>query len=58
LASTPFKKGGLPCVATFATDGWGYISYPTQNFCCKCTKSFGAIKYDWLKENSTYVGVT
>ena len=58
LAQTPFSKGGLPCVATFANDGWGYISYPTKNFCCKCTKSFGAINYNWLKDNSTYEGIT
>ena len=41
----------------FATDGWFYITYPSHNFCCKCSKSFGSITYDWLKDNSTYVGI-
>lgn len=57
LPLTTFKKGGEPCVVTFATDGWSYIEFPNHKFCCKCTKNFGAIKYDWLKENSTYVGI-
>ena len=42
----------------FASDGWSYIQYPTQNFCCKCTNSFGAIRYDWLKTDSSYNGTT
>lgn len=49
LPLTIFKKDGEPCVVTFATDGWSYIQFPTHNYCCKCSKSFGSIKYDWLK---------
>ncbi len=57
LPDTTFTKGGLPCTITFASDGWSYIAFPTKSFCCKCSKSFGAVRYDWLKENSTYVGI-
>ena len=57
VPQTSFTKNKLPCIVTFAKDGWSYIEYPTKNFCCKCSKSFGAIKYDWLKDNSTYVGI-
>lgn len=57
LPLTPFKKEGIPCEITFANDGWSYIAFPTHNFCCKCSKSFGAINYDWLKDNSTYIGI-
>ena len=57
LPTTSFKKDGIPCVVTFATDGWSYISFPSQNFCCKCSKSFGAVRYDWLKTGSSYVGI-
>lgn len=56
LPTTSFSKGGQVCYVTFATDGWSYIEFPAHNFCCKCSKSFGAISYDWLKDNSTYVG--
>ena len=56
LPATTFSKSGLRCDLTFATDGWSYIAFPTQNFCCKCTNKFGAIRPDWLKENSTYIG--
>ncbi len=57
LPITEFTKAGLPCDITFAVDGWSYISFPTKRFCCKCSNSFGSIRYDWLKENSTYVGI-
>lgn len=57
LPLTTFNKGGQVCYVTFATDGWSYIEFPAHNFCCKCTKAFGAINYNWLKENSTYVGI-
>ena len=53
---TPFNSSGLPCSATFATDGWSYIEFPTKNYCCKCTNYFGAVRYDWLDDNATYVG--
>jgi hypothetical protein len=57
LPVTTFKKAGEPCHVTFATDGWSYISFPVRNFCCKCSKSFGSVRYDWLQEGSTYVGI-
>jgi hypothetical protein len=57
LPVTVFKKNGEPCHVTFATDGWSYVSFPTHNFCCKCSKSFGSVRYDWLQENSTYIGI-
>lgn len=57
LPITTFKKDAEPCVVTFANDGWSYVAYPTHNFCCKCSKSFGSVRYDWLKENSTYIGI-
>ena len=34
-----------------------YISFPTKNYCCKCSKSFGSVRYDWLQANSSYVGI-
>lgn len=58
LPNTTFNKGGVPCDITFAQDGWSYISYPSKSFCCKCSKSFGSVRYDWLKDNSTYIGIT
>lgn len=57
LPETSFHKNGEPCFVTFATDGWSYIAYPTHNFCCKCTNSFGSVRYDWLKENSSFLGI-
>ena len=54
--TTSFVKDKLPCDVTFATDGWFYIEFPSENFCCKCSNAFGAVRYDWLQENSTYVG--
>jgi len=57
LAEGRFNKNNS-CAITFATDGWMYIEYPKDNFCCKCTNSFGYIKPDWLQENSTYNGTT
>lgn len=57
LPDTSFQKGGIPCVITFASDGWSYISFPSQNFCCKCSNSFGSVRYDWLQANSTYQGI-
>lgn len=57
LPDTSFDKGGIPCTITFATDGWSYIAFPTKNFCCKCSKSFGAVRYDWLQTNSSYQGI-
>jgi hypothetical protein len=56
LATTSFTQND-PCTVTFATDGWSYVEYPTKDFCCKCANSFGAIKYDWLATNSTFVGI-
>lgn len=56
LAHPPFTINDF-CVATFAEDGWSYIEYPSKNWCCKCENSFGAIKYDWLQTNSTFVGI-
>jgi hypothetical protein len=44
------------CDVLFATDGWSYISFPAAHFCCKCENSFGAVRSDWLFENSTYAG--
>jgi hypothetical protein len=49
LPVTVFKKDGEPCTVTFSTDGWSYIGFPSHNFCCKCSKSFGSVRYDWLK---------
>ena len=47
--SVPFNQTHTPCIVTFARDGWLYIEYPAQNYCCKCTNSFGAVRYDWLQ---------
>jgi hypothetical protein len=52
----PFTKNDA-CVITFATDGWSYIEYPAHNWCCKCGNKFGAINYNWMKDNSTYIGI-
>lgn len=57
LPETTFEKGGIHCTVTFASDGWSYLAFPTQNFCCKCSNSFGAIRYDWLQKNSNYEGL-
>ena len=57
LPPTSFTKNKLPCEVVAATDGYIYILFPTKNFCCKCTKSFGAVRYDWLKEGATYKGI-
>ena len=46
------------CNVIYATDGWIYVEFPTDNFCCKCTNTFGGVRYDWLQANSTYVGRT
>lgn len=56
LANPPFTINDS-CTVTFATDGWSYIEYPQHKWCCKCENSFGAIRSDWLKDNSTYKGV-
>lgn len=26
-------------------------------FCCKCTQTLGAVRSDWLQDNSTYQGI-
>lgn len=57
LPPTSFKKDNLSCEVTFAKDGWSYIAFPSQKFCCKCSNSFGAVRYDWLKEDSQYIGI-
>ena len=57
LPETNFKKDGEPCHITFANDGWSYVAFPGRNFCCKCSNSFGSIRFDWLKNDSSYVGV-
>ena len=44
------------CDVIFAVDGWTYLSFPTADFCCKCENTFGSTNYDWMKENSTFVG--
>ena len=43
------------CNVIYASDGYIYVEFPTQSYCCQCTNSFGAVKYDWL-QNSKYVG--
>jgi hypothetical protein len=53
LANPPFGINSS-CIATFATDGWSYIEYPEHNWCCKCGNTFGAVRSDWLADNSTY----
>jgi hypothetical protein len=48
------------CHVLFATDGWSYILYPLVQpapFCCRCGSEFGSTRWDWLKENSTFIGV-
>lgn len=55
LAKPPFGINDS-CAVTFATDGWSYIEYPQYNWCCKCENKFGAIRSDWLKNDSKYVG--
>jgi hypothetical protein len=46
------------CDVIFATDGWSYIAFPEVDFCCKCENEFGAVRYDWMQENSTFIGKT
>ena len=58
IGNTTFNGSGVPCNIVFATDGWFYIEYPSQNFCCKCGNSFGSVRYDFLKENSKYNGLS
>jgi len=45
------------CNVIFATNGWSYLQFPQADFCCKCESQFGAIRGDWLKKNSTFVGI-
>jgi len=55
--NTTFNKGNIPCDVTFATDGWFYITFPSEKYCCKCGNSFGSVRYDWLKSDSKYIGI-
>lgn len=44
------------CHVLFAVDGWSYLLDQDTGSCCKCSQSFGAVRYDWLQENSTFMG--
>lgn len=43
------------CSLTFSKDTWFYISYPSDNWCCKCAQ-IGIVEPNWLKVDSTYKG--
>jgi len=51
-------NGSHDCTVVFATDGWSYLSFPTEDYCCKCENTFGAVKADWMTTNSTYAGLS
>lgn len=42
----------------YATDGWTYLQFPSESWCCKCENEFGSVRYDWLQDNATYVGIS
>ena len=44
------------CDVIYAVDGWTYLLFPTAGFCCKCENTFGSTRYDWMKEDSNFVG--
>ena len=46
----------VKCNVIYSKDGYIYVQFPSTNYCCKCTNSFGGLRYDWLQANSTYVG--
>ena len=57
LPHTEFSKENKPCDVTFATDGYSYIEFPTEKFCCRCNNKFGSVSYDWLQKDSQYQGI-
>ena len=46
---------GHACTVLSSTDGHLYVSFPSDDKCCKCRHGF-AVRSDWLFENSSYVG--
>lgn len=56
LGAPPDTIAKNNCSVVFATDGWSYINYWNDDWCCKCENAFGSVKYDWLQKNSTYEG--
>mmetsp|Transcript_9371 Transcript_9371/g.25460 ORF Transcript_9371/g.25460 Transcript_9371/m.25460 type:complete len:218 (-) Transcript_9371:511-1164(-) len=51
LAPSPYgDDSSKACTVVFATDGWSYLQFPQDNFCCKCENSFGAVRGDWLQD--------
>ena len=44
------------CNVIFATNGWSYLQFPKVDYCCKCENTFGAVRGDWLVQNSTFAG--
>eukprot|EP00947_MAST-08B_sp_MAST-8B-sp1_P002075 g2075.t1 len=51
---------GRPCTVIHTTNAnWMYLSWPQDNFCCKCTQKIGAVRSDWLRDGgATYSGRT
>lgn len=52
------KLGTAACVAIHTTnDNWLYVSFPSADFCCKCTQNIGAVRSDWLIDGgANYTG--
>lgn len=44
------------CNVIFSYNGWSYLQLPQLQMCCKCENTFGAVRGDWLMENSTFAG--
>jgi hypothetical protein len=44
------------CNVIHAYDKYIYIEFPSDNFCCKCGQSPGAVRTDWLNADSAYKG--
>ncbi len=55
----PNMGQNTPCNVVFATNGWSYLQYPANGYCCRCRQDFGAVRYNWLDRcQATYMGQT
>lgn len=54
-----YETSEAPCNLLEAPDGWRYVIYPGDKFCCRAcnvTDYCGVISPDWLQEGATYQG--
>ena len=46
----------VKCNVIYSSNKWIYVNFPDANYCCKCTNTFGGVRYDWLQADSKYLG--